>query len=128
MRRQLSLFAVLTIIGAAATFAQTAAPSESLELLKQVAQQYADAKSYHIELVEERTSSANYSHSWEKTVITAAQSPGDRFHYEGHSGSGNAMKVADGKTVWTYRADEHRYTAKPQPIGTASQTNGDCDD
>jgi outer membrane lipoprotein-sorting protein len=31
------------------------------------------------------------------------------------------MKVADGKTVWTYRADEHRYTAKPQSIGTASQ-------
>jgi hypothetical protein len=67
MRRQLSVFAVLTIIGAAAVFAQTAAsptPSEGLELLKQVAQQYADAKSYYIESVEERTSSTNYSHYW----------------------------------------------------------------
>jgi thiol-disulfide isomerase/thioredoxin len=124
MRRQLLVFAMLTIIGAAAAFAQTAAsptPSEGLELLQQVAHQYADAKSYYIESVEERTSNSNYSHYWEKTVITSAQSPGDRFHYEGHSSSGNAMKVADGKTVWTYRADEHRYTAKPQPIGTASQ-------
>jgi thiol-disulfide isomerase/thioredoxin len=124
MRRQLSVFAVLTIISAAAVFAQTAAsptPPEGLQLLKQVAQQYADAKSYYIEAVEEQTSSTNYSHSWQKTVTTSAQSPGDRFHYEGHSSGGNAMKVADGKTVWTYRADEHRYTAKPQPIGTPSQ-------
>ncbi|MBB5329853.1 redoxin family protein [Tunturiibacter gelidoferens] len=90
-------------------------------MIKQVAQQYADAKSYYIESVEERTSSTNYSHYWDKTIITAAQSSGDRFHYEGRSSSGNAMKVADGKTVWTYRADEHRYTAKPQAIGTASQ-------
>jgi thiol-disulfide isomerase/thioredoxin/outer membrane lipoprotein-sorting protein len=124
MRRQLSVFAVLTIIGAATVFAQTVAsptPSEGLELLKQVAQQYADAKSYYIESVEERTSSTNYSHHWDKTIVTAAQSPGDRFHYEGRSSSGTAMKVADGKTIWTYRADEHRYTAKPQAIGTASQ-------
>jgi thiol-disulfide isomerase/thioredoxin/outer membrane lipoprotein-sorting protein len=124
MRRQLSFLAVLTIIGTAAVLAQTAAPptpSEGLELLKQVAQQYADAKSYYIESVEERTSNSNYSHSWQKTVITAAQSPGDRFHYEGHSSGGNAMKVADGKTIWTYRTDEHRYTAKPQTTGTSSQ-------
>ena len=115
---------MLTIIGGAAAFGQTAAsptPPEGLELLKHVAQQYADAKSYYIEAVEEQTSSTNYSHSWQKTVITAALSPGDRFHYEGHSSGGNAMKVADGKTIWTYRADEHRYTAKPQSIGTASQ-------
>jgi thiol-disulfide isomerase/thioredoxin len=124
MRRQLSVFAVLTIIGAVPAFAQTAAspaPSEGLELLKQVAQQYADAKSYYIESVEERTSSTNYSHSWYKAILIAAESPGDSFHYEGRSSSGTAMKVADGKTIWTYRADEHRYTAKPQPIGTASQ-------
>jgi thiol-disulfide isomerase/thioredoxin len=124
MRRQLLVFAMLTIIGAAAAFAQTAAsptPSEGLELLQQVAHQYADAKSYYIESVEERTSSTNYSHQWDKTILIAAQSPGDRFHYEGHSGTGSAMKVADGKTVWTYRADEHRYTAKPQPIVTARQ-------
>ena len=49
----------------------------------QFPRKYADAKSYDIESVEERTSSTNYSRYWDKTIITAAQSPGDRFYYEG---------------------------------------------
>ena len=59
MKRPLFVVAVLTMIGAAAALAQSApspTPSEGLELLKQVAQHYADAKSYYIESVEERTS------------------------------------------------------------------------
>jgi outer membrane lipoprotein-sorting protein len=114
------------MIGAAAVFAQSApspSTSEGLELLNQAAQRYTDAKSYYIESVEERTSSTEYSHSWQKTVITAAETPENRFHFEGHSSSGSGLKIADGKTVWTYRADEHRYTAKPQPIGASSQVS-----
>src|ERR1700730_16418325 len=124
MTRPLAVLAVLAMIGAAEVFAQPspfANSSEGLELLKRVAQQYSDAKSYYIESVEEYESTNEYSHTWQKTVLTAAEAPGNRFHYEGHSGYGNAMKIADGKTVWVYRADEHRYTAKPQPIETSGQ-------
>jgi thiol-disulfide isomerase/thioredoxin len=125
MRRPLFVIAVLTMIGVAAVFAQSApspSTSEGLELLNQAAQRYADAKSYYIESVEERTSSNELSHSWQKTVITAAETPENRFHFEGHSSHGSGLKIADGKMVWTYRADEHRYTAKPQSIGTSSQS------
>jgi thiol-disulfide isomerase/thioredoxin len=127
MRRRLFVVAALTalaMIGTAAAFAQPAPPtssSEGLELLKQVAQRYADAKSYYIELVEENTSSTEYNHSWQKTVLTAAEAPGNRFHYEGHTDGSSAMKVADGKTVWIYHLDEHRYTAKPQPSEASPQ-------
>jgi thiol-disulfide isomerase/thioredoxin len=125
MRRPLFVVAVLTMIGAAAVFAQSAPSpsiSEGLELLNQAAQRYTDAKSYYIESVEERTSSTEYSHSWQKTVITATETPENRFHFESHSSYGSGLKIADGKTVWTYHADEHRYTAKPQPIGASSQS------
>lgn len=124
MNRPLFVIAALTMISAGRVFAQSApsaTPPDGLELLKQVTLRYMDVKSYHLESVEERTESTEYSHSWQKTLITAAQAPGDRFHYEGHSSSGSAMKVADGKTVWIYSADEHRYTAKPQSFMTASK-------
>jgi len=55
MRRPLFVVAVWTIIGATTAFAQSApspTPSEGLELLKQVAQHYADAKSYYIQSVQ----------------------------------------------------------------------------
>jgi thiol-disulfide isomerase/thioredoxin len=123
MRSPLFVF-VLATIGAAAAFAQSAPsanPSDGLELLKKVAQRYSEADSYYIESVEERTSTTEYDHSWWKTITVAAQAPGDRFHYEGHSSSGSAMKVADGKTAWIYSADGHRYTAKPQSLTTASK-------
>lgn len=125
MRRPRFIVALLSLIGAATAFSQSvpsANPSEGLELLSRVAQRYSDAKSYHLESVEERTENTEYSHSWQKTLVTAAETPGNRFHFEGHSSSGSAMKVADGKTVWTYRTDEHRYTAKPQSIGTSTQS------
>jgi thiol-disulfide isomerase/thioredoxin len=125
MRCPRFIVALLPLIGAATAFSQSvpsANSSEGLELLNQVAQRYTDAKSYYLESVEERTSTTEYSRSWQKTLITAAETPGNRFHFEGHSSGGSAMKVADGKTVWTYRADEHRYTAKPQPIGTSTQS------
>jgi thiol-disulfide isomerase/thioredoxin len=96
--------------------------SDGLELLTRVTKQYADAKTYYIESVEERTTTSEYSHGWQKTVLTAAESPGNRFYYEGRSSSGRAMRVTDGKTIWSYRVDEHRYTVKQQPVDKSSQS------
>jgi len=115
----------LAILGAANAFAQSVpstASTEGLELLKRVAQRYVVAKSYHIEAVEERTHHGDLERSWYKTILTAAEAPGNRHHYEGHSSSGSASSIADGKTVWTYHIEEHRYTQKPATEEPSSES------
>ena len=105
----------LAVLSAANAFSQ-AAPSrtpDGLELLKRAAQHYADAKSYRIEAIEERTFHNDFQRNWLKTVIVAAEAPGERYHYEAHSAMGTVLRVADGKTVWTYRPEQHLYTQKP---------------
>lgn len=124
MRRSLFVIALLALSGEAIAFAQPAPftpSSDGLELLKRVAQQYADAGSYYIESVEERAFTSEYSRSWQKTILTAAETGGNRYYDEGRSNNGRSVKVADGKNVWIYRAGEHRYTAKPQLVATSSK-------
>ena len=100
----------------------SAPASDGLELLTRVAKRYADAKSYMIESVEERTSTGELNRQWSKTLLTAAEAPGDRSYYKGITEMGGAVKVSDGKTVWKYRIGEHRYTAEslssPNPAGS----------
>ena len=115
MPQRILLFAALT---GTLAFAQ-AAPStpsnpKGLDLLIQVGDKYKNAKSYYIESVEERTTSGEYRRDWKKTVVVAAGSPENRYHYEGRSQVGNAVRVSDGKTVWTYHVNDQRYTAKPE--------------
>lgn len=126
MRGLLLASFALAMTSAVFAFAQSTAAvpstpsSDGLDLLKRAAQHYADAKSYYIESVEERTSTREYGRYWSKTILTAAQAPGDRSYYEGRAETGSSIKVADGKTVWRYRVDEHRYTAKPQSSQNAA--------
>ncbi|HZU43265.1 MAG TPA: TlpA disulfide reductase family protein [Terriglobales bacterium] len=91
-----------------------------LELLKLVSRHYKDARSYHLESVEESTSESEYYRDWQKKVLTAAQAPEGRSLYEGRSFSGEALRASDGKTVWTYHANEHTYTAKSASNGSAA--------
>lgn len=126
MRGRLLASFALAMMGAAFAFAQSiaAAPStpssDGLDLLMRVAQHYADAKFYYIESVEERTSAREYGRFWSKTILVAAQASGDRSYYEGRAETGSSIKVADGKTIWRYWVDEHRYTAKPQSSPNAA--------
>jgi thiol-disulfide isomerase/thioredoxin len=95
--------------------AASSVPStDGLDLLTRVAKRYADAKSYIIESVEERTSIGELRHYWNKTLLTAAEAPGDRSYYKGRTETGGAIKVSDGKTVWKYRIEGHQYTAQPR--------------
>ena len=87
-----------------------AAPQDGLALLGEVGQHYARAKSYHIEAVEERTSTTELSRNWQKTLLKASAAPGGRYRYEGHSSMGTAAYVSDGTTQWIYHASEHVYT------------------
>jgi thiol-disulfide isomerase/thioredoxin/outer membrane lipoprotein-sorting protein len=103
----------LFVLTSAVTLAQTApsaqASSKGLELLNRVCSKYKDAKSYYIESVEERTSINEYRHDWERTVLRAAVSSENRYYYEGRSGFSNAVRVSDGKTIWTYHGNDHHY-------------------
>jgi len=96
-----------------------AAPQDGLALLNEVGQHYAQAKSYHIEAVEERTSTGELSRSWQKTLLKASAIPGGRYRYEGRSSMGTAAYVSDGTTQWIYHANEHAYTQKSASGETA---------
>jgi thiol-disulfide isomerase/thioredoxin len=114
MTQRILLFAALS---ATLAFAQatpsTPGNSKGLDLLNQVCNKYKNAKSYYIESVEERTMTSKYDHDWRKTILVAAGSPGNHFHYEGRSAFGNAVRESDGNTVWTYHVSDQRYTATP---------------
>ncbi len=122
MKRQSGIAFALVLFGAATVFGQSlpsAAPLDGLNLLQRVAQHYLDAKSYRIEGVEEQTFENEYERSWHKTVFLAAEASGNRYRYEGHSSEGGGLRVADGKTVWTYHIIDHRYTRRPVSENTA---------
>ena len=106
------LASAFVLITASFLIAQSApvVPINGLELLQRVSKNYADAKSYHIEVVEENTSSAELRHAWDKTLLNAAEDVGGRFHYEGRGGFGGAMQISDGASVWQYRPNDHTYT------------------
>jgi thiol-disulfide isomerase/thioredoxin/outer membrane lipoprotein-sorting protein len=92
---------------------QSNPPKDGLSLLSEVGQRYIDAKSYHIEAVEERNSSNELQHSWQKTILKAIVMPGGKYRYEGRSGYGAAVLVSDGTKVWDYHVYGHDYTQKP---------------
>jgi thiol-disulfide isomerase/thioredoxin len=102
-----------------ATQALAAKDKDALALLNEVSQRYADAKSYHIEAVEERTVSGDLTQHWDKSLMTAIVMSDGRFRYEGRSGMGSAMVISDGTTQWIYHPDDKLYTQKEAPAGEA---------
>ena len=84
-------------------------PTDGLALLQDVAQQYSQAKSYHVEVVRELTTSNELARSWGKTLLTAIVAPGGRYRYEGRSGYSWAVLVSDGTTRWNYHVHEGLY-------------------
>jgi thiol-disulfide isomerase/thioredoxin len=107
----------LTILLLAFQLSQVRPPDppavDALALLTEVGQRYADAKSYHIEAVQERTSSNDLSRSWQKSLLSAVAAPGGRYRYEGRSNLGTAVLVSDGTTQWNYHSEAHQYTQQP---------------
>ncbi len=92
--------------------AQHSPATDALTLLNEVCQRYGDAKSYHIEAVEERTSSSELNRDWQKTYMSADFSPGGRYRYEGRSFIGHAVLISDGTHEWEYLPDQKTYTEK----------------
>jgi hypothetical protein len=92
---------------------QSSPTSDGLRLLNEVSQQYANAKSYHIEAAEQDESSSDLYRNWQKTLITGIVTPGGRYRYEGHSPFGSPILVSDRTTEWNYHVQERLYTEQP---------------
>lgn len=93
--------------------AQVASPTDALTLLSEVSQRYADAKSYHVEAVEEETSTSELFRDWHKTFMTAIVAPGGRYRYEGRFFAGAAVLISDGVRQWAYLPQRSAYTQEP---------------
>jgi thiol-disulfide isomerase/thioredoxin/outer membrane lipoprotein-sorting protein len=110
-------FSILLLLALSSNLPQGASQdsptADALPLLNEVSQRYANAKSYHVEAVEERTSSNDLQRDWQKTLFTAIVMPGGRYRYDGRSGFGSALLVSDGITQWDYHIDENLYTQRP---------------
>lgn len=116
--KQLAGCALLLMTLLACAFAQSGSSLSSpsgLDLLQQVSRHYAEAKSYRIEASEETTTTSDFEQNWQKIVLTAAEAPGNRYHFGGRSEFGGAMHVSDGTKLWNYHSDEHTYTANKIP-------------
>lgn len=115
-------FPVVLLLALALLQSTPSAPTkDALALLQEVGQHYADATSYHIEAVEERTLSNELSRDWQKTLLTAIVMPGGRYRYEGRSAYGGAILVSDGTTRWDYHLTEHVYTQQPVSLTDLNQ-------
>jgi thiol-disulfide isomerase/thioredoxin/outer membrane lipoprotein-sorting protein len=108
-------FPFVLLLVLASLQAPNAPSNDAVALLNEVGKHYADAKSYHIEAVEEVTTSTELHRDWSKTLLTAIVMPGGRYRYEGRSGFGSATLVSDGTTQWDYHAYDHLYTQRPAP-------------
>ena len=79
-----------------------------------MSEHYAGDSPWYIEAIAERTSQTEYSRQWTKTVTIGAVS-GNRYHFEGHSETGSALHISDGKTAWELHPEEHAYMQGPAP-------------
>jgi len=123
VRVLIAFLSVLSVVMAATPAAaqntsQTEAPPpEALQVLKRVAQKYADAKSYYIEATEELVRSNELGRDWRKRILSIRVAPDNRYRYEGQGAFGSALLVSDGKTVWIYHHNEKLFTEEPVGAG-----------
>src|SRR5579884_2608982 len=115
--RVVMAFLSVILVAALATAQQSpptdAAASDAETMLRQVTQKYADAKSLHLEAIQESTFSKNdLSGGWDKMILSAMLGPDNRYRYEGRGASGSGLLVSDGKTIWTYHYNENLFTGK----------------
>ena len=106
------------IIGASALFLacvipccpQTADLPAAVRLLTQVTQKYAEAQNYYIKAIEKETYSGEFEGGWSKKILIASEA-GRRFHFEVETGTGGAIAISNGNTVWLRHAGERVYAS-----------------
>jgi hypothetical protein len=75
-------FSIVLLLALSSNLPQVASQdspaADALALLSEISQRYANAESYHVEAVEESTSSNDLQRNWEKKLLTAIVMPGGR--------------------------------------------------
>ena len=112
LRKLLGFAASLYLASSLTAWAQTD-NGDALKLLDEVTKRYADAKSYHIELIHESRLSSEFTSSWRKEMLRAEEAPGNRYRFEGQSSSGSGIVVSDGVTEWNMHRTYDQYTKRP---------------
>ncbi len=109
------LFALCSL----AAFGQAQVPPttkpDPVALLNEVAQNYARAKTYHIEAVEEVLRINPQFYEWNESRLKAIQGTGNRFRFQIKTGmgSGSWLQISDGKMQWFYSENLGRYMELP---------------
>lgn len=85
---------------------------DALGILKRVARQYSDLKTYKIAR-QEFFASSGPLHGPLPSTMTAVVAPGGRYRFESDSGWGKAVQVSNGHWVWYYRSTQNAYTRRP---------------
>jgi thiol-disulfide isomerase/thioredoxin len=94
--------------------AAQSASNDGLKLLDQVAEHYAQAKTVHIEAVQEvRTTVEDFASSYQKALLTAYETEGKRYRYDGTDSVGSGVVVSDGKTQWELHRTQGEYVEVP---------------
>ena len=120
------VFRTLPIVFAVCMYALGDAPDpktplDGLQILQRVAQHYSNSGSYDLAEVEERTTTTEHSRTWQETILSAAGTSDGHSRFEGDGESGDAVRVSDGKTTWTFRKTENRYTVRDQSLKVTGQ-------
>lgn len=105
-------FITLCIIELSAGTPSCALPETNpVTLLNEVAQNYARAKTYHIEATQERVTTNSRFYEWDKTDLVAIQGTKGRFRFEMKIGAtgGSWLQISDGRTEWFYAKHWNRY-------------------
>jgi len=116
----MSLQIVLALVASFLTLWQADRPPDALALINKVSQRYAEAKSYHIEAIEERSATSELSRSWQKFMMTAIVMPDGRFRYEGFSTVGKSFLISNGKQEWEYIPGRKAYTQQNLPTESSA--------
>lgn len=89
---------------------------DAYTFLDRVLKRYSDAKTYHIELVEESNVTSVLKRSWERRGMAAVVLPDRRYRFEAHSETGFDVQISDGVSEWIYVQQTGQYTKGPAPI------------
>jgi thiol-disulfide isomerase/thioredoxin len=86
-----------------------AEPSPALRLLYQAFDRYAQASTYHFEILETRELSGPFRRSWDRVITTAIAAPGNRYRFEVRAEEVWIVQVSDGSTEWLYQPELNEY-------------------
>jgi thiol-disulfide isomerase/thioredoxin len=127
MIRLIGLFLLTVSLVSTSTGQSGAAPAtrpDPASLVQEVKEKYAKAKYYNVEAIKESELRSELYRQWDKSILSAAITPGNRYRFEGHNNPGWITKVSDGRSEWILDHVFGIYTEKAAPQAGPSKFEG----